>query len=93
MKTQTAYFTRFSLELPIDAISDCSHQGQCYDDVAYWADKITRPDEITPEALRSELKEFGAWDSQELDDDSQNWHRLIWIAAGNIKEENAQSAT
>jgi hypothetical protein len=87
---QTAYFNRFSLDLPSEAVTDCSHQGACDDDVEHWAAKIQRPSDITPEALRSELKEYGAWDSTELSDDDANWKRLIWIAAGNIKEENNQ---
>lgn len=84
----TAYFNRFELELPADCVTDCSHQGQCDSDVSYWANKLTRPDAITPEKLAAELKEYGAWDAEELASDSDNWHRIIWIAAGNIKEEN-----
>jgi hypothetical protein len=92
MKTdqQIAYFTRFSLEMPAEAINDCSHQGPCDDDVDYWSPRIARPNEITPEALRDELREYGAWDSEELLDDDANWQRLIWIAAGNIREEAAE---
>jgi hypothetical protein len=82
-----AYFERFTLELPDNAVADCSHIGACDADVAHWARKIQRPDAITPDALRAELKDFGAWDATELDDDAQNWERLIWLAAGNIKEE------
>jgi hypothetical protein len=85
----TAYFNRFTLDIPPDAVADCSHIGACDDDVAHWARKIVRPDELTPDALRLELKEYGAWDANELADDDQNWQRLIWIAAGNIKEELA----
>jgi len=85
----TAYFNRFTLDMPDEAVLDCSHQGQCDDDVAHWSSKIQRPADITAETLRAELKEYGAWDSDELNDDEQNWQRLIWIAAGNIKEEYA----
>lgn len=86
-KTRTACFNRFSLGLPTDAISDCSHQGACDADVAHWAREIERPEEITAEKLAAELKEYGAWDESELSDDSANWQRLIWIAAGNLKDE------
>lgn len=87
----TAYFNRFTLDLPDEAVSDCSHTGACDEDVFVWSKAIPRPDEITPDALRSELKEYGAWDSDELADDDTNWQRIIWLAAGNIKEENAQA--
>ncbi len=85
----TAYFERFTLDMPIEAVADCSHIGACDADVERWALKITRPEQITPETLRAELKEYGAWDSDELNDDAANWQRLIWIAAGNIKDETS----
>lgn len=76
----TAYFKRFTLELPEEAVMDCSHQGACDDDVAHWSTRIARPADITPETLAAELAEYGAWDADELADDSANWHRLIWLA-------------
>lgn len=82
-----ASFNRFELPMPKECASDCHHQGACDEDVAYWAKKLDRPDSITPELLKSELKEYGAWNEEELTDDDQNWHRLIWIAAGNLQEE------
>lgn len=85
-----AQFERFALSMPLEASRDCSHSGQCDADVEHWAGKIPRPAEITPEALRAELKEYGAWDEQELADDAANWRRLIWSAANNIAEELSQ---
>lgn len=82
-----AIFNRFEIELPEDCVRDCSHSGACDADVDHWATLISRPDDITPEKLRAELKEYGAWDANELADDDANWHRIIWLAAGNIKEE------
>lgn len=82
-----AYFERFTLEMPEECVNDCSHQGACDDDVAFWSGRLQRSEEITPERLAAELKEYGAWNTEELSDDDQNWHRLIWIAAGNLKEE------
>ena len=87
MSERTWYFERFTLDMPAEAVSACSHQGQCDDDVAYWASRVTRPDEITPEALATELKEYGAWDAEELADDDANWQRLLWIAACNIQDD------
>jgi hypothetical protein len=82
-----ATFNRFELEMSEDAVRDCSHSGPCDNDVDIWANKIVRPDEITSEKLALELKDYGAWDAKELQDDAQNWKRLIWIAAGNIQDE------
>lgn len=92
MKTATAYFNRFALELPLGAVEDCSHQGQCDDDVEFWANKLIRPETLTPELLAAELKEYGAWDAEELSDDDANWRRIVWLAAGNIREEQKAGA-
>jgi len=86
-ETVWAQFNRFEIGLTPEAIRDCHHQGQCDADVEFWADKLPRPERCTPEALRAELSEYGAWDKEELADDVQNWRRIVWIAAGNIQEE------
>jgi hypothetical protein len=41
---------------------------------------------IDPKVLRDELREYGAWDDQELADHGQNLQRILWIAAGDIVE-------
>lgn len=90
---KTADFNRFSLEMPDDCVGDCSHVGPCDDDVSHWAAKLPRPADISPEALRAELKEYGAWDAEQLADDAANWERLVWVAACNIKEESKGETT
>jgi len=97
MKTETinpsslywASFNRFELRIPGSAVLGCSHSGQCDSDVAHHAPKIYRPASCTPMALRNELKEYGAWDENELGDDEANWGRIVWIAAGNIRDEDS----
>ncbi len=84
-----AVFNAFEVELPRDAIEACSHTGRCDADVEQWAPLIQRTKECTPEALQKELYECGAWEEDELQDDQENWKRIIWIAAGNISEERA----
>lgn len=86
---KTAYFNRFSLDLPDEAVSSCYHSGACDEDFNYYSNLINRPVEITPEKLKSELKEYGAWDENELENDEDNWKRIIWLAAGNIQEEES----
>lgn len=86
---QTAYFNRFFIELPDEAVTDCSHQGQCDEDVAYWVTRIPQLSELNPSILAMELKEYGAWDAEELADHEANLRRILWIAAGNIREELA----
>lgn len=84
---ETEMFDRFEISMTRDASLDCSHPGDCDDEVAYWAPRIERPADCTPEALRAELREYGAWDDDELADDEANWRRIVWLAAGNIREE------
>jgi hypothetical protein len=91
-----ASFNRFEMRLPGAAVLACSHSGQCDGDVAQWApiiaEQVKKDDFInqpSPEKIRNELKEYGAWDSYELEDDAQNWHRIVWIAAGQIAESDA----
>lgn len=87
---QTAHFNRFSLDLPAQCVADCSHQGDCFEDTDYWAQHISMP--ATPEAIRAELAEYGAWSTEELADDNANIRRLLWCAACNIKEEQYEAA-
>lgn len=82
---KTASFNRFKLEMPDDAVVDCSHQGECDSDVAYWETRIAI--NVPPEAIRAELKELGAWSQEELENEYDNRLRLIWVAACNIRDE------
>lgn len=82
-----ASFNRFEIEMDEDTASECSHQGSCDADVKALAPKIFRPESCTVDALKAELKEYGAWDDEQLSDDADNWERIVWIAAGNINEE------
>ena len=89
--TRTAFFDRFSIEIPVEAIGDCSHQGACDEDVKFWQRMMARAEmdisEISDEDLSEELSEYGAdWDLSDRDDNEQ---RIIWIACCNLKEEEA----
>jgi hypothetical protein len=77
----------FVVAMPAAAVRECSAPGRRDEAVARWAREIERPRECTPAALRAELRETGAWEEDELRDDAQNWERIIWIAACNIKED------
>lgn len=85
MKKYYASFNRFEIELTEEQALNCSHQGDCYQDV-----KDTLPElglSLDPDKVRDELKEYGAWDEEELKDDEENLLRIVWIAAGDIREE------
>ena len=84
-----AKFNRFEFPMPPAAIADCYHQGQCDRDIAFWQGKIDLS-HISDDMLAAELKEYGAWNQGELKDRQANERRIIWIAAGNIQEEDRQ---
>lgn len=86
---KTAYFNGFSLELPEEAVMDCSHAGRCDDDVTRWHGYIDFS-HISVTQLKKELYEYGAWTDEELEDRRENEERLLWIAAGNLKEEQEE---
>lgn len=85
---KTALFNRFEIELPSECVRDCSHSGSCDEDVQLWLKEIQI--NIDPETLRSELREYGAWSAEELSDHHANLGRILWIAAGNIREEEKE---
>ena len=86
---EEASFNGFQFILPKDAVNDCSHQGACDTDVAFWCDYVDWT-QATEEQIRAELAEYGAWSEEDLQDVQQNRHRLLWVAACNVKEEREQ---
>jgi hypothetical protein len=84
----TTYYTNMHmmpLEIPAEAIADCSHSGACDADVAFWAERIDFSG-LDPENLKCELAEYGAWDAEELADHEMNCQRMLWLACGDIQE-------
>jgi hypothetical protein len=96
-----ASFNRFQFRMPGEAVTDCAASGSVDVAVALWAPRIAtltralyaddpaNPWNPTPEKVREELRETGAWDEDELADDAENWKRIVWIAAGNIADEES----
>lgn len=82
---------RIELAMTLEQAEGASHQGSCDDDVRALS---KRPEiakqlaEIDPALLVRELKEYGAWEADELADHDQNLQRILWLAAGDIEEEN-----
>lgn len=84
-----AMFNRFELFMTYDQARSASHQGDCEADVRALmtdADIIAQLSAIDPEDIRAELREYGAWDAEQLADDVANHERVVWLAAGDIVE-------
>jgi hypothetical protein len=97
MTTDKLWFTsssgRIELQMTLEQARGAVHQGACDDDV----DALSRVPEIAtqlaaidPAVLRDELREYGAWDGLELADHDQNLQRILWLAAGDIRDNNLQ---
>ena len=82
---------RFGLQLTYADAQHGHHPGQCDADIAelltvpYIARQLA---DIPHDALADELREYGAWDNQELENHSDNLSRILWIACGDIVERN-----
>jgi len=84
------HFNLFTLTLTLSDAQTGSHQGRCDADISYLRcqPRIRRQlAKLDPEAVASELKEFGTWDATELACEDDNLSRILWIACGNIVEE------
>ena len=85
-----ASFNRFEIQMTKAQASSGSHQGDCEQDVrALVAEPAIRRqlDKIGLGNIQAELKEYGAWDEEELKNEEWCRLRIMWIAAGNINEE------
>lgn len=87
---------RIELQMSLQEAESASHQGQCDDDVKALSELphiAAQLADIDADTLRQELKEYGAWDADQLADHEQNLQRLLWLAAGDIVEEARSAET
>lgn len=84
---------RIELAMTLEQAQSASHQGQCDDDVRALSAEpaiAAQLESIDPQLLIRELREWGAWDDEELADHDQNLQRFLWLAAADIAEESRQ---
>ncbi len=81
---------RIELNLSMDIASKGYHSGACDLDIAELR-SLSHIDNqlkaISPELLISELKEYGAWGNEELANHEDNLDRLLWLACGDIVDQ------
>lgn len=81
---------RIELSITKAQARSASHPGQCDADVRALSQvPVIRRQlaKLDPADVRAELIGYGAWDDTELADHDANIQRLLWIAAGDITEE------
>jgi hypothetical protein len=89
MKKFTAYFNYIDgIELTSNVIQFCAHSGDNEPAIIVSMElpEVQRELNIDPEALRKELREYGAWDDEQLADHDENLKRILWIAIWNIAD-------
>lgn len=88
---EQAYFERFVIELEDDDALSGSHPGPCDDDIKALLElpyiKAQFDDILKPDDIRDELKDYGAWDEDELANDDDNQKRILWCACCDIRDE------
>lgn len=84
---------RVRLKITLAQARSASHPGQCDDDVLALSrvPAIARQlRKLSPDSVRRELSEYGAWSDDELSDHDENLQRILWIAACDINERNVK---
>ena len=91
------YFDRFELDIPLNHVMACTVPGQdaslAVSEALKESDIDDQLNAISPDDIRAELAEYGAWDEFELADDQANRERLVWCAAGHARDNLLQSIT
>ena len=87
MKTVYGYFYHKEFKIPVEAVYDCSHQGACDEDVAYWQPRIAM-NYWTREQKIEGLAETGGWTRDELRELTEDKieEKILWIACGDLKD-------
>lgn len=77
----------FEIELTEEEANIGSHIGQCDEDIEYLlnTDHIREQlNNIPADIIANELREYGAWDEEELKNEDKNKARILWIACGDV---------
>jgi len=83
-------FERFEIKMTLRQAKSVSHQGECLPDVLELLknkEYIRQFKKIDSESIAAELKEYGAWNEEELKLHEENLKLITWIAGCNIIED------
>lgn len=82
---------KIELNIPEHVIPMGYHTGQCDADIATIRQTETELEAqlqtIPHDVLVAELREYGAWDEDELSDHDANLDRILWLACGDLYDE------
>jgi len=83
-------FNRFEIQMTKKQALSASHSGDCESDVNSLLKLPAIKQQlkkIPDDTLQDELREYGAWDDEQLKNRHDNEQRIIWLAAGNIADD------
>jgi predicted metal-dependent peptidase len=83
-----AMFARFEIEMTLEQAYSVSEPGMDATDAVNALISQLDLSGLQPDEVRDELREYGAWDEEELADDEENLRRIVWIAGCNLREED-----
>ena len=84
-----AFYDRFTLWMSEEQAKKGFHMGRCDNDVLELVkspDMKAQLDTIPDDEIKAELRNFGAWDEDELNNPTDNRLRIVWLACGDIAE-------
>jgi hypothetical protein len=93
MKYWTESSGRLELALSSDQAARGYHSGACDSDIAALMQDPGVSAQLLafdPLLVAAALKEYGAWDSLELENHAANLERLLWIACGDLVDNQFQ---
>jgi len=81
---------QIEIQIPLEWAESTHHSGHCDNDVLAVSQEGFIKDftsALNPDIVRNVLDEYGTWDDEELKDKEENIQRLLWIACGDIAEQ------
>lgn len=78
------------LTMTLEEAESCSHSGRCDEDVKFLSQNkriLEQWEKIDKEQVKKALQESGAWEESELQDNSENLLKAVWLAANDISEQ------
>jgi hypothetical protein len=86
---------RIELEIPTKLVAIGYLSGHCQDVIDYLLtlepikNQLSKIDPVT---LARELKEYGAWNDAELSVHQNNLQRVLWIACGDLTDQQTEES-
>ena len=88
-ETVFAFTSCREYQIPAGCIRDICNPGRNDLAVEAWCECMDW-DQVTPEGIRRELRECGAWSPEELRDDEENRKRFLWVLAWNYHDSEVE---